>query len=328
MGDDHPDTLSAMHALALTYQAQGRNADAAEMQEQVLKKGRKILGDDHPDTLSAMHALALTYQAQGRNADAAEMQEQVLKKGRKILGDDHPDTLSAMHALALTYQAQGRNADAAEMQEQVLKKRRKILGDDHPDTLSAMHALALTYQAQGRNADAAAIQVLEKRRRILGEEHPDTLSAKSRDSTGNGNDEIGFENLPEKPVVEQLLELTIKNPSNMSFKKSLAYAYMAESRVDDAILIWGELVQRANRTDLSLVYELYKASAMKMSSTSRHAFDSYLYILLLVVLASITRFLVKLGFATGVNWWPIATKDDLMMIEPFMIKAEYNCVLP
>jgi tetratricopeptide (TPR) repeat protein len=74
LGTEKSETLSAMHALALTYQAQGRNAEAAAIQEQVLEKGRRILGEEHPDTLSAMHALALTYQAQGRNADAAANQ--------------------------------------------------------------------------------------------------------------------------------------------------------------------------------------------------------------------------------------------------------------
>ena len=118
LGEEHPDTLSAMHALALTYQAQGRNTDAARIQEQVLEKGRRILGEEHPHTLSAMHNLALTYQAQGRNTDAAGIQEQVLEKSRRILGEEHPDTLSAMHNLALTYQAQGRYADAARIQEQ------------------------------------------------------------------------------------------------------------------------------------------------------------------------------------------------------------------
>ena len=71
-----------MRALAWTYQAQGRNADAAQILEEVLEKRRRILGDEHPHTLTAKHALALTYQAQGRNADAnaAQIQEEVVEK--------------------------------------------------------------------------------------------------------------------------------------------------------------------------------------------------------------------------------------------------------
>jgi len=108
---ENPDTLTAMLALASTYQAQGRNAEVAQIQEQVLEKERRILGEEHPHTLNAMHSLALTYQAQGRNAEAAQIQEQVLEKKRRILGEEHPHTLTAMHNLAIMYQAQGRNAE-------------------------------------------------------------------------------------------------------------------------------------------------------------------------------------------------------------------------
>ena len=66
--------------LALIYQAQGRNAEAASIQEDVLAKQKRIMGDNHPHTLTSMHALAITYQAQGRNADAATIQEDVLEK--------------------------------------------------------------------------------------------------------------------------------------------------------------------------------------------------------------------------------------------------------
>ena len=58
LGDDHPDTLTAMNNLALTYWRQGRTGEAAALEEEVLQKRRRILGDDHPDTLTAMGNLA------------------------------------------------------------------------------------------------------------------------------------------------------------------------------------------------------------------------------------------------------------------------------
>jgi hypothetical protein len=76
-----------MHNLASTYQAQGRNADAATIQEQVLEKRKRIQGEEHPHTLTAMHNLALTYQAQGRNADAATIQEEASEIRRRVTGN-------------------------------------------------------------------------------------------------------------------------------------------------------------------------------------------------------------------------------------------------
>ena len=180
-GINDPSTLTSMSNLALTYSDQGRTAEAAELQEQVLEKRKRILGADHPSTLTSMSNLALTYSDQGRTAEAAELQEQVLEKRKRILGADHPSTLTSMSNLALTYSHQGRTAEAAELQEQVLEKRKRILGADHPSTLTSMSNLALTYSHQGRTAEAAELQeqVLEKRKRILGADHPSTLTSMS-----------------------------------------------------------------------------------------------------------------------------------------------------
>src|SRR5579859_7646453 len=177
-GEEHPDTLTTMHALATTYLQQGDSAKAETLQEEVLEKRIRILGEEHPDTLATMHARASTYWQQGQSAKAATLQEEVLEKRIRILGEEHPDTLATMHALASTYWQQGKSAKAEALDQEVLEKSRRILGEEHPDTLTTMHNLASTYWQQGKSAKAATLQeeVLEKRRRILGEEHPDMLT--------------------------------------------------------------------------------------------------------------------------------------------------------
>jgi len=78
-GDDHPDALTTMHNLALTYWQQGKTVEVAALEEQVLEKSRHILGDDHPDTLTTMGNLASTYGDLGQTKDAAALQEKVLE---------------------------------------------------------------------------------------------------------------------------------------------------------------------------------------------------------------------------------------------------------
>jgi len=56
LGVEHPDTLRSMNNLAATYRDQGRRAEAAALQEEVLEKRRRILGVEHPDTLRSMTA--------------------------------------------------------------------------------------------------------------------------------------------------------------------------------------------------------------------------------------------------------------------------------
>src|SRR5277367_2601961 len=88
-GEEHPDTLMAMHLLALTYASlEGKHADAARMNKDVLEKRKRILGEEHPDTLTTMHNLAHIYTQQGRNADATSIQEDVLEKRKKISGEE------------------------------------------------------------------------------------------------------------------------------------------------------------------------------------------------------------------------------------------------
>jgi DnaJ-domain-containing protein 1 len=64
LGEEHPNTLTAMNNLAQTLSAQGDLAGARQMQEQVPAASRQLLGEEHPDTLTAMNNLAsVTYKA-------------------------------------------------------------------------------------------------------------------------------------------------------------------------------------------------------------------------------------------------------------------------
>ncbi|KAJ7347989.1 hypothetical protein DFH08DRAFT_670253, partial [Mycena albidolilacea] len=54
LGADHPNTLSAMGNLAVTYSELGRYQEAEPLETIVLEKQKLLLGAGHPDTLDAM----------------------------------------------------------------------------------------------------------------------------------------------------------------------------------------------------------------------------------------------------------------------------------
>ncbi|KAH8746822.1 P-loop containing nucleoside triphosphate hydrolase protein [Hyaloscypha sp. PMI_1271] len=205
LGEEHPDTISAMNDLANALGNQGQLDEAAKMHEEVLEKRRRILGKEHPSTISAMNNLANTLGDQGQLDEAAKMLEEVLEKMRRILGEEHPSTISVMNNLAFMLGGQGQLDEAAKMHEEVLEKRRRILGEEHPDTISAMNNLANTLGNQGQLDEAAKMLegVLEKRRRILGEEHPDTISAMN-----NLANTLGDQGQLDKAI--SLLEVTVQ----------------------------------------------------------------------------------------------------------------------
>jgi len=134
LGNEHPETLTSMHNLALTYRDQGKLQDAADLQERELEATKRTLGEEHPDTSTSMSNLALTYGYQGKLQDAADLQERELEATKRTLGEEHPGTLTSMNNLAWTYETLGRTTEALSLIQQCVDGSKRVLGEDHPDT--------------------------------------------------------------------------------------------------------------------------------------------------------------------------------------------------
>ncbi|RYP55588.1 hypothetical protein DL771_012342 [Monosporascus sp. 5C6A] len=181
LGEDHPDTLTSMANLALTYSNQGRWKEAEELGVRVLEIRKRVLGEDHHDTLTSMANLASTCSKQGRWKEAEELRVRVLEIRKRVLGEDHPDRLTSMANLASTYSNQGRWKEAEELRVRVLEIRKRVLGEDHPDILASMHNLAWTLHESDRRDKAVLLMenCVRRRRQILGRDHPYTQSSES-----------------------------------------------------------------------------------------------------------------------------------------------------
>ncbi|KAB5581215.1 hypothetical protein GE09DRAFT_1279974 [Coniochaeta sp. 2T2.1] len=179
LGEEHPDTLTSIHTLAMTYCNQGRWKEAESLEVQVVEASKRVLGEEDSDTLTSMGNLASTYLNQSRWKEAESLGVQVMEARKRVLGEEHPDTLTSMHKLAMTYWNPGRWKEAELLFVQVVEARKRVLGEEHPLTLTSMGCLALTYKNQGRwkDAESLQVQVMDARKRVLGEEHPDTLTS-------------------------------------------------------------------------------------------------------------------------------------------------------
>ncbi|ESU15456.1 hypothetical protein FGSG_08956 [Fusarium graminearum PH-1] len=251
LGDEHPDTISAMNNLATTLSDQGKLDEAALMQKEVLKKRQRILRDEHPDTISAMNNLANTLGDQGKLDEAASMMKEVLKKRQRILGDKHPDMISAMNNLATTLSDQGKLDEAASMMKEVLEKRQRILGDEHPATISAMSNLATTLSDQGKLDEAASMkkEVLEKRQWILGDEHPDTISAMNNLANTLGDqgklDEAA--SMKKEVLEKRQWILGDEHPDTISAMNNLANTLGDQGKLDEAASMMKEVLEKRQR---------------------------------------------------------------------------------
>jgi hypothetical protein len=149
LGEEHPDTLTSMNALANTLRDQGDQPGARRLDEAVLEVRKRVLGNEHPDTLTSMNNLAIMMRDQGDLPGARRLEETVLEVGKRVQGEEHhPDTLASMRNLAITLRAQGDLPGARRLEEAMLAVSRRLLGEENLDRLGWMHNLAITLQTR------------------------------------------------------------------------------------------------------------------------------------------------------------------------------------
>ena len=69
----------------MSYQSQGRYADAEPLYKRALGVKEKILGPDHPDVASILDNLGMLFQAQGNYAEAEPLLEKSLNVRKKLV---------------------------------------------------------------------------------------------------------------------------------------------------------------------------------------------------------------------------------------------------
>jgi tetratricopeptide (TPR) repeat protein len=245
-GAEDPETLMAMHRLALFYVGVGRREEALKLQEAVLALRRKTLGPENPDTLWAMNNLSFSYENAGRNQEALKLREEALALRRKVNGPEDPDTLWAMNSLAFSYDHAGRLIESVKLREEASASYRKVRGPENPDTLTAMVCLASSYEKAGRRQEALKLQeeALAIRRRVSGPEHPDTLwvmydLAISYDEAGRRDEAL---KLREEVLALRRKVLGSEHYNTVWAMHALANSYDEAGRRDEALKLREEVL--------------------------------------------------------------------------------------
>jgi tetratricopeptide (TPR) repeat protein len=179
LGEDHPETATAINNVAANLLHQGRYKEAEEGYQKALAIRRKVLGEEHPRTAISYNNLATSFAYQGWYKESEELYRKALAIRRKVLGDEHPDTAATCNNIAAILADLGRYREAQEWFHQALDIRRKVLGDEHPETARTYYSLAwnLSYQGRYKEAEEAARNALAICRKMLGEEHPETATS-------------------------------------------------------------------------------------------------------------------------------------------------------
>jgi hypothetical protein len=89
LGADHPDTLTALNALAVAHRRSGHPDKALEVAKKAVLARSRTLGPAHPDTLTSRMGLALALAATGDTAKAHTIVRSTLTAAEEALGPHH-----------------------------------------------------------------------------------------------------------------------------------------------------------------------------------------------------------------------------------------------
>ena len=177
LGVDHPETLSALEAVALA-RIDAADLDGAEIDlRDCLARGRSAIGPQDPLTLQFQHNLATCLFEASRYRDAEVEFQSVYDARRAVRGEDDPDTLASLHGLASTKLALDRRGEGRALLEELIARQDRVYGPDHLAALATRNVLAVSCRQDGDLERAAELlrEVVAGRRSRLGADHEDTL---------------------------------------------------------------------------------------------------------------------------------------------------------
>jgi tetratricopeptide (TPR) repeat protein len=252
LGDQHLDTLSALHVLAAVDSAEGHFAQASSRYQRALDVSTLLRGAEHPQTLRILLDLAVTLQHLGELELARQRCEQALDGLQKVSSPAHPDVLDAQRTLAAILHDQGRLAAARALIEQVVEVSTRHLGLYHDTTLSSqrVHYLVLRDQGELRRASELAEIVHASRAQLLGSDHPRTLRT-SHDLAGLYGligDLVGAQELLEQTLAGRTHTLGPDHPDTLSSIEALAVVLHNRGDVSGAERLHSRALEGRTRT--------------------------------------------------------------------------------
>jgi len=179
LGSEHPETLRAWVAVAMTQLRRGKYEEGEALARKTLEELRAVHGDDHVVTLKGAYALARALLELGRYDEAETWARMTLEGRRRILGPDAEDTLTTLQLLGIIRRRMGDYEGAAQLLSEALAAKRRTLGDRHIKTANAMSALAAVDLRLHREAEAEALyrEAYEIRRELVGADSPEMIPA-------------------------------------------------------------------------------------------------------------------------------------------------------
>ncbi len=177
LGEEVPDTLTSMHALAADLWHEGRFAEAEALARRTLDLRRRVLGEADRGTLASADLLGTIYSESGRPAAAAALLSRTLGMRRRALGMNDRDGLESLKTLATANLMLARYPTAESQLRETWEHQLRLYEHENLETLESRNLLALTCFLQGKYGEAERLyrDGLEVGERLYGPDHLVTL---------------------------------------------------------------------------------------------------------------------------------------------------------
>ncbi|MCC5863549.1 MAG: tetratricopeptide repeat protein [Wenzhouxiangella sp.] len=175
LGQDHQQTLSAMHNLATALGELGERERAEAISRETLARRERVLGRDHPETINTRNNLAAVLIQRGALDEAEPLARSVVDWNVARLGPLHPNSLTARNILAYLLEDRGAVAEAEALYRTILAEVH-ARGDDalNAQVLGVANNLGMLLLNNDQAAAAADVfaALLPESERLLGHSHP------------------------------------------------------------------------------------------------------------------------------------------------------------
>jgi tetratricopeptide (TPR) repeat protein len=156
LGEDHPETLRMGRWYGFMLWVQGRYAQAAPLNLDLLDRHRRAFGEEHEETIKAIGQVAADKRAEGDFVGALELSKRSYDICVRYLGDEDPVTHGAAHNLGVNLRLVGDFASAVTLDADTWDRRVQIYGQEHEVPLYTQVGLTLDKRELGHYREAAS----------------------------------------------------------------------------------------------------------------------------------------------------------------------------
>lgn len=166
-------TLNAMMNVSAALGALGRNAEALDIETDLLERLDATVGREHVMSIRIMGNMANNLRRVGREDEALERLKQARATSVALMGPLNPVTFRIRLNLGSLMTHLGQLEAGYEILDSLVRDRASVLGPDHPETLTAMEVRVSNLQRQERYDKAleSIDQVIDGRIAAFGPDH-------------------------------------------------------------------------------------------------------------------------------------------------------------